>query len=382
LTDALLSARDVLVRFGEHTALDMGALDLVRGETLTLVGANGSGKTTLLRVLGLLLEPDRGDVRFDGEPVSYRGRRALALRRRMAGVHQEPLLCRMNVFQNVALGLRFRGLSRAEVRRRVEPWLERFHIAHLRDRPARVLSGGEAQRTSLARALVLEPDVLLLDEPFSALDAPTRQGLLAEFREILGETPVTTVFTTHDRNEALVVGDRMAVLDAGRIAQVAPPDEVFRRPASEAVARFVGVENRFHGVVVGSGGHGVTVDLGPARVEVGGAAPMGAHVLVCVRPEDVALSPDEGAESNGSPNALSGIVTRVLPSDGLVRVELDCGMPVVTRVTRPAWRAAKLERGCRARARFAREDAHAIVLGLEVAAEASPTGPGGGSPGV
>ena len=242
MSENVLEIHDVAVSYDGRTVLDVSHLAVRKGEILTLIGRNGSGKTTLLRLLGLLIRPDRGRVIFGGEEVdSGSARRLLELRRRMAGVMQEPLLCRMSVQQNVALGLRFRRLPRAEVEERVAPWLERLHIAHLRDRPAAQLSGGEAQRVSLARALVLDPELLLLDEPFAALDAPTRHDLLAEFAEILGQARVTTVFASHDRGEALALGDRVAVLLGGRLAQLGPAEEIFVRPASSSWARRVPV---------------------------------------------------------------------------------------------------------------------------------------------
>src|SRR5207244_12550900 len=146
------------------------------------------------------------------------------------------------VFDNVAMGLRFRGVAREAIGPRVTRWLERFAIAQLASRRARTLSGGEAQRTALARALVVEPEVLLLDEPFSALDHPTRETLIDDLGRILGEERTTTVLVTHDRAEAMVLGDRVGVLMQGRLLQVDEAAQVFRAPASEEIARFVGVE--------------------------------------------------------------------------------------------------------------------------------------------
>lgn len=365
MSEPILGVRDLVMRFGDETALEVDDFSIQRGETITLVGHNGSGKSTLMRILALLLAPTEGGVWFDGQPVDFRSRSTLALRRRMAGVHQEPLLCRMSVFNNVALGLRFCGVSGREIGKRVDPWLDRFHIAHLRDRPARAISGGEAQRVSLARALVLDPDVLFLDEPFSGLDAPTRERLLADFQEILGETSVTTIFTTHDRNEALVMGDRMVVLEAGRIAQFGEPDEIYRRPASEGVARFVGVENRIPGTVVDFTDNRVRVDFGEAEVEARGSVAPGQSVLLCLRPEDVTLAAaDTGAADaavqTGGENVLVGTVVRILPSDSSIRVVVDCGFPVVALVTRAAYRELKLEPGDRARVSFFATDAHLI----------------------
>ena len=154
-------------------------------------------------------------------------------------VFQEPLLLDTTVADNVATGLRLRGVPRAEREARVAAWLERLGIAHLARRPARALSGGEGQRTSLARALVLEPELLVLDEPFAALDSPTREALAVDLVPLLRERRTTTVLVTHDRDEAFGIGDRVAVIMAGRIDQLDTPEAILRRPASEEIARFV-----------------------------------------------------------------------------------------------------------------------------------------------
>jgi tungstate transport system ATP-binding protein len=346
MSDVLLEARDLAVTYPGRDALDVPRLTLRRGEILTLVGPNGSGKSTLLRVLGLLTRPDRGRVVFDGEEAPWESpRRLLELRRRTSAVLQEPLLCRMNVQQNVALGLRFRRLPRAEVEGRISSWLERLHIDHLRERPAAQLSGGEAQRVSLARALVLEPELLLLDEPFASLDAPTRHDLLAEFAEILGQARVTTVFATHDRGEALALGDRVAVLLGGRLAQLGPAEEIFVRPASEEVARFVGVETLIPGRVAALEEGLVHVDSPAGPLEVVGECRVGDAVVVSVRPEEITLLLGGPPPRSSARNVLRGRVAKIVPADTHFRVEVDCGVSVVARVTRPSFRELELDVG-------------------------------------
>ncbi len=221
----LIALRDVRVRRGGRVVLDVSALTVARGERLAIVGPNGAGKSTLLQVMALLLAPERGEVRFAGERVDA-GRNPVPTRRRMAMVFQEPLLFDTSVFENVASGLRLRGVPEREVRARVTAWLERLGIAGLARRPARSLSGGEARRTSLARALVLEPELLLLDEPFSALDYPTRQGLLGELPGLLAAARTTAVLVTHDPVEALWVGQRAVGLAEGRIVAEGAVGEV------------------------------------------------------------------------------------------------------------------------------------------------------------
>ncbi|HLI27330.1 MAG TPA: ATP-binding cassette domain-containing protein [Chloroflexota bacterium] len=217
----LVALRGVQVRRGGRVVLDVPALDVWPGDVLAVVGPNGAGKSTLLQVMAALLAPDRGRVWFAGQQVDAR-RNPVAVRRRLAVVFQEPLLFDTSVFDNVASGLRLRGVPGQELRARVTVWLERLGIAALARRPARTLSGGEARRTSLARALVLEPELLLLDEPFAALDYPTRQALLGELPGLLAAARTTTVLVTHDPYEALAVARRAVALREGRIVAEGP----------------------------------------------------------------------------------------------------------------------------------------------------------------
>jgi tungstate transport system ATP-binding protein len=233
----LVEIRDLLVKRGEHPALQLDHLAIQNGEVLAVVGPNGAGKSTLLLTLARLLRPERGEIQFNGQPASAES--DTVYRRRIALVMQDPLLFDTFVFDNVASGLRFRGISRDEIRHKVPIWLERLGVGHLAKRRAGQLSGGEAQRVSLARALVLEPQLLLLDEPFSALDPPTRNRLLDDLGALLKETATTTVFVTHDLPEAAQLAGRMAVIIRNRLRQVGDPERVFAAPADEDVASFV-----------------------------------------------------------------------------------------------------------------------------------------------
>jgi tungstate transport system ATP-binding protein len=238
----LVELRDLLVKRGEHPALQLDHLAIQNGEVLAVVGPNGAGKSTLLLTLARLLKPERGEFRFNGKPASVES--DTVYRRRIALVMQDPLLFDTSVFDNVSSGLRFRGISRDEIRQKVPIWLERLGVGHLAKRRAGQLSGGEAQRVSLARALVLEPQLLLLDEPFSALDPPTRSRLLDDLGALLKETATTTVFVTHDLPEAAQLAGRMAVIIGNRLRQVGDPQKVFAAPADEDVAGFVNHRTR------------------------------------------------------------------------------------------------------------------------------------------
>jgi tungstate transport system ATP-binding protein len=234
---SLVEIRDLLVKRGEHPALQLNYLAILNGEVLAVVGPNGAGKSTLLLTLARLLKPERGEIQFNGQQASAEA--DTVYRRRIALVMQDPLLFDISVFDNVASGLRFRGVSKNEIRQKVPLWLERLGMGHLSKRRAGQLSGGEAQRVSLARALVLEPQLLLLDEPFSALDPPTRSRLLDDLGALLQETVTTTVFVTHDLPEAAQLASRIAVIIGNRLRQVGTPEVVFASPTDEEVARFV-----------------------------------------------------------------------------------------------------------------------------------------------
>lgn len=360
MAEALLALKDILVQYGEATILQVPYLDVHLGEVLAVIGPNGAGKSTLLRVMGLLVQPTRGRVCFHGQEVPQGD--ALPLRRRMASVFQDPLLLNGSVYENAALGLKLRGLDRRSIERRVGPWLERLGIAHLLQRPARSLSGGEAQRTSLARAFALDPELLLLDEPFSALDPPTREGLLLDLETILRETGITTVFVTHDRDEAFMLGDRIAVLIGGGLLQVGPATEVFAQPVNEAVAGFVGIDTKIPGVVEMMSEGLARVGFDGGGVEVVGEFKPGERVLLCLRPEDITLSPPSGEDFKSSArNRLLGKVIKITPWGSHYRVALECGgSRLVALITRPSFLDLKLREGGNVIASFKATAVHVI----------------------
>jgi tungstate transport system ATP-binding protein len=211
------------------------------GETVGIYGPNGAGKSTLLQALAGLLPLSSGTIVVHGQ-VLGKDLTAFAYHRRIAAVFQEPLLLRGTVGYNVALGLALRGMAKAEREARVRPVREQLKIDHLADRSIGVISGGEAQRTSLARALVLDPEVLFLDEPFAALDQPTRRRLVRELGELLRGRRIATVLVSHDFPEAAALCSRCAILDAGAILQDESPARLLERPQTSRVAEIIGIE--------------------------------------------------------------------------------------------------------------------------------------------
>ncbi len=220
----LLEAKNLRLVLDKREVFNVARFALGAGEVVALVGPNGAGKTSLLLTLALLQRPSDGSVRFNG--ILSRRENTLELRRQMAVVFQEPLLMEDTVLGNVLTGLRIRGVTAPTARQRAEEWLERLGIARLRDRSALKLSGGEAQRVNLARAFALDPRILFLDEPFSALDYPTRQALLEEIGSILHETKIATLFVTHDYTEVPYFSHSVRVMLGGRIIKSGSVPEI------------------------------------------------------------------------------------------------------------------------------------------------------------
>ncbi len=243
-----IEAITITKRFGQFTALDNVDLNIPSGELVALLGPSGSGKTTLLRIIAGLEFADSGSVRFDGKDFSDR----TARERRVGFVFQHYALFRhMTVFENIAFGLKVRPRdtrpSRAQIQAKVQELLKLIQLETLAHRYPSQLSGGQRQRVALARALAVEPSVLLLDEPFGALDAKVRLELRRWLRQLHDEIHITSVFVTHDQEEALEVADRVVVMNNGRIEQVGPPEEVYNHPATPFVYNFLGNVNLFHG---------------------------------------------------------------------------------------------------------------------------------------
>jgi sulfate transport system ATP-binding protein len=297
-----IAVRNVTKTFGSFTALDNVSLEIPQGKLVALLGPSGSGKTTLLRIIAGLENADSGEVQFDGRDISDRTVRE----RRVGFVFQHYALFRhMTVLENVAFGLRVRPRrlrpSRAEIATRVGQLLDLIQLRSQAGRYPSQLSGGQRQRVALARALAVEPSVLLLDEPFGALDAKVRQELRRWLRELHDEVGVTSVFVTHDQDEALEVADQIAVMNAGKIEQVGTPDEVYHNPASSFVYNFLGNVNLFHG----------RVDNGTARIDREATG----HLLF-VRPHSLEI----GHRPVG-PNSLRARTTHINAAGPVVKIE-------------------------------------------------------------
>jgi len=316
-----VTLRDLHRSFGDVRALDGMNLDMAPGELVVLLGPSGCGKTTALRVLAGLEDADAGAVVVGGKDITG----VPTNRRDMGMVFQAySLFPHMTARENVAFGLRLRGKASVERARLAGEYLELVGLSAQADRYAHQLSGGQQQRVALARALAIQPTVLLLDEPLSALDAKVRVQLRDEIRRIQLEVGTTTLFVTHDQEEALAVADRVGVMRAGRIEQIDEPETIYSRPKTAFVAQFVGLTNPLPGVVE----NGRATVLGEAVPLLPGSPSSGA-VSVLVRPEAVTVRP--GAEPSG-PGAATVAATSFLGAHGRVQARLADGTLVLAQM--------------------------------------------------
>jgi tungstate transport system ATP-binding protein len=355
----LLAVKELRVRRGGFLVLDISSLTVEEGTILSLIGPNGAGKTTLMQTLACLIKPHGGEFFFKGENV-FSSHGLLQYRRMLAMVFQEPLLFDTTVFQNVASGLKIRGMNGSEIEKRVGQNLRRFGIPHLSERSARKLSGGEAQRVALARAMAIQPDILFLDEPFASLDPPTRESLMEDLEKILRQTTTTTIFATHDRMEALRLSDRVAVMNEGRILQIGPPTEVMNQPRDEFIASFVGVETILSGQVVKKDRGSFIASIFAQEVEAVGEVEIGEPVVFCIRPENVTLAVPPHQEATSARNVFPAMITKIVLLGLYYKVHLDCGFPLVAYVTGHSLENLSLQEGQIVSASFKATAIHVI----------------------
>jgi iron(III) transport system ATP-binding protein len=340
-----IALRSLVKRFGGITAVDGATLDIADGELFTLLGPSGCGKTTLLRLVAGFYSPDGGEIRFGERRVD----RLPPYERNIGMVFQNYALWpHMTVRANVTYGLRLRRLSTEEITRRFEHGLRQVNLVGLEDRYPGQLSGGQQQRVALARALVLNPDILLLDEPLSNLDAKIRVQVRGEIRRLQQRLGITTIYVTHDQEEALSLSDRIAVMRDGRIQQVADPKALYERPANRFVADFVGTNNLIPGVCkeLGAGGILVETPLGLIHGRSDDRITAGTRCVLAVRPENVTL----GAAGD---NVFEGRVIVASYLGSTLRYDVETAPGLVLRVdVSDAWHHRPLAVGQSVRVGF------------------------------
>ena len=337
-------------RFGEMAAVNDVSLAIQDGELFTLLGPSGCGKTTLLRLIAGFYAPDNGEIRFNGNDVinvspSERG---------IGMVFQNfALWPHMTVFQNAAYGLKLRKIRSAEIKTRVEAVFDKVKLTGLGDRYPGQLSGGQQQRVALARALVLNPTILLLDEPLSNLDAKIRVQVRQEIRKLQRELGITTLYVTHDQEEALTLSDQIAVFNQGKVLQVGPPKQLYERPANRFVADFIGINNLIEGVVEtiqpASQQLIVKTALGPmAALYVEGLQP-GNRCVLCIRPENAAI----GEDANPSHNQVKGKINFAAYLGNSIRYDIEIAPGQIFKVDiRDSWHHELLAMGSSVAATF------------------------------
>jgi len=317
-----ISVANLTKRFGPLAVVSEVSLSIEEGELFTLLGPSGCGKTTLLRLVAGFYAPDGGEIRFDDRVVN-----AVPPHERGIGMvfQNYALWPHMSVSENVSYGLKLRKVSSSEIAERVRGVLHKVGLTGLGDRYPGQLSGGQQQRVALARALVLNPQILLLDEPLSNLDAKIRVQVRAEIRKLQKELGITTIYVTHDQEEALTLSDRIAVFNQGKVFQVGPPKALYERPANRFVADFIGINNLVDGTVRAIEGPLRTVRVETAVGEISAIYDERLHVgdrcVICIRPENAAVD----GESGGERNHLKGKISFAAYLGNTLRYDVDLG---------------------------------------------------------
>ena len=328
----LVEVVDLSHSYGEREVLQGLSLSIGKGEVFALIGPTGAGKTTLLRIIDLLEVPGAGEIYFDGKCIPRLGKQRLEIRRRMSFIHQKPQVFNLSVYDNVACGLRWRGEEKNMIAGKVDQILEMVGLKGYKNRNARTLSGGEAQRVALARSLVLEPEVLLLDEPTANLDPVSTAKIEQLISYVARQHNTTMIMATHDMSQGQQLADRIGVLLDGKLVQTGNATDIFRSPRNEEVAHFVGMENIIEGVIIANNEGIATVNIAGNAIQAVSNYPAGKEVYACIRPEDITLA--LSSTQSSARNSFQAKVTQVTFLGPLSRVEINCGFRLVSLVTK------------------------------------------------
>ncbi len=353
----LMSSRGIKMVSVENISKSLGefflknvSLEVADSEYFMILGPTGAGKTILLETIAGIYPPDKGSVYLNGRDVTM-----LPPRKRNIGmVYQDYMLFpHLNVEQNIRYGMRSRKFSEREVSQKVDELADLLGVTHLLQRHPGTLSGGEKQRISIARALIMEPEVLLLDEPLSALDSETRMKLREELRRVHALTRTTMIHVTHSFDEAFLLGSQMAIMNQGEIVQIGEPGDVFRKPGCRFVAEFLGVRNIFRGeAVIDNDMSFISID----GLKVASAAAREGQVYASIRPEDllVSIKPIESSARN----SFQGEIKEITDTGTVIRITVDVGVPFVAAITRRSLLDMGLKRGMKVFLTFKAVDVH------------------------
>jgi spermidine/putrescine ABC transporter ATP-binding subunit len=349
--------RDIVARYEKFLAVDNVSLTIGSGRFVTLLGPSGCGKSTTLRIIAGLMRPSSGSVLFEGRDVTA----ATAADRNIGMVFQSlALFPHMTVAENVAFGLKMRGAGAAAVEKRVKRMLEMVRLDQLSDRYPSQMSGGQQQRVALARAIAVEPSILILDEPFGALDRKLREAMQVELHQLTREMKITTLFVTHDQEEALMLSDSIAVMNRGRIEQYGTPQEIYASPTARFVADFMGMTNFLQGRVIGRNGGGLDISIGEVTMqmpEFNGASD-GADITFAVRPEKVRLTPIESPAKA----SIEGTIHHVTYHGDASRIVLSLkNGETMVAVEKNDWRSGDRSVGSKVWAHWAPEDMRVLA---------------------
>ena len=354
-----IDIQNVAKHFGAMAAISDVNLTIGEGELFTLLGPSGCGKTTLLRLIAGFYAPDQGQILFDGKKVDD-----VPPNERGCGMvfQNFALWPHMTVFENVSYGLKLRNVASSDIAARVGAVFEKVKLAGYGDRYPGQLSGGQQQRVALARALVLNPKILLLDEPLSNLDAKVRVQVRQEIRKLQQELGITTMYVTHDQEEALTLSDRIAVFNQGKVIQVGPPKELYERPASRFVADFIGINNLIDGVIEAVEAPErrlrVKTELGALSTLFSEKARVGDPCVLCIRPENSALGDNAGADRNRA----EGRITFAAYLGNSVRYDVELAPNLIFKVDiRDPWHHEVIATGSKVTVTFPASSTVTIV---------------------
>lgn len=353
-----LQISDLCKTYNERSILRGVNLSIDNGYAYAVIGPTGAGKTTLIRLIDLLDTPSSGRILFDGVDVTRSGKSRNSTRRRMALVQQKPIVFKMNVFGNIACGLKWRREQKHAIRSKVDEVLELVGMGDYRDRDARTLSGGEMQRVAIARALVIEPELLLLDEPTANLDPVSVSKIEDVLAHIIKKRKTTVLMSTHDMPQGQRLADKIAVLINGELLQVGSPNEIFCQPADRKVAEFVGVENILPGTVAGKENELAIINVNGADIQAITDLAYDENVFVMIRPEDITFT--RTRDSSSARNVFEGRINKIVPLGPLTRIELDCGMPLLGVVTTRSASEMELTMGSKLFASFKATAIHVV----------------------
>jgi tungstate transport system ATP-binding protein len=331
---ALIETMNVFQNYDGRDVLKNINLKVGKSEIFTLIGPTGAGKTTLIRILDLLESPYSGKVFFDGADVTSYRVGQLEARRRMSYVQQRPLVFTMNVYDNIACGLKWRHIKSSVVKQRTEEALELVGMTSYKNRTAKTLSGGETQRVAIARALVTEPEILFLDEPTANMDPVSTAKIEEVLTHIINERKTTIIMTTHNMSQGQRMASRLGVLINGELLQTGSVNDIFNQPQNREVAEFVGVENILKGVVEQKDNEITRIAINDERITTISHFTVDEAVYVLIRPENIVFS--SSSEAGSARNVFKCKVIKINTIGSLVRIEVDCGFPLLGIITTQA----------------------------------------------